>query len=79
MTVRDLITRLAAYPPDATVVNVHDAMSHEPRIIDSNGGNAHTFLLVGAKPLKHGDNPYRRGALEQLFDGCSTGIEDDPA
>lgn len=56
MNVRQLITQLADYSPNAEVViHIHG------------DGRAEINVLSNATPT----NPYRRGALEQLFDEVS--------
>lgn len=75
MKVRDLITKLAAYPPDVDIILVAGTLVGEPTITDNHPSR--TAVLV---PHLHVDgistegNAYRRGALEQLFDEVSTGI-----
>lgn len=84
MKVRDLITLLADYPPNA---EIHLIGLEEPWLADRSeytldeaqalcedcSGN---MLLIDGR--KTDDNAYRRGALEQLFDEVSTGIKDRP-
>lgn len=80
MTIRELITKLAAYPPDA---KIHLIGLEEPWLVDQS-----EYTLDEAQALcedcsdnvlfidgrKTDDNAYRRGALDQLFDEVSTGI-----
>lgn len=84
MTVRQLVTLLAAYPPDAEVGIIVIGQDGFPLGADilAVGSEQQVLSLPGQSgvtiedaPLEHGDNPYRRGALEQLFDSCSTGID----
>jgi hypothetical protein len=87
MTVRELITKLADYPPDAEV-HIADNMGELEDaflpIVDNstpksarcpNKDDMHwadcSHIFIGA--VRTNDNAFRRGALEQLFDGCSTG------
>lgn len=86
MTSKDLITILANYPPDAEVSVIDVTPDHhhmEPAsVVDERTADAcppgydRTAILVEARELPFDGGAFRRGALEQLFDGASTGLED---
>lgn len=73
MTVRQLITLLAAYPPDAIVEVVHsnNDITAVSDVVDgpfASTSVARTRLLVLAERTE--DNWIRRGGLEQVFDSA---------
>lgn len=80
MTVRELITKLANFPPDAraSVGDERDGTIHpiSDVTIESQFGEPDIdgSLLIIVDESETDDNAYRRGALDQLFDEVSTGI-----
>lgn len=80
MTVRELITRLANFPPSANVSvgDERDGTIHgiADVTIEAQFGesNVDGSLLIIVDESETESNAYRRGALDQLFDEVSTGI-----
>lgn len=84
MTIRELITRLANYPPDAEVLLYtgptgyieldENSVQHYNPDGDTNYPDEPLAGVIEVKGTTTDDNAYRRGALDQLFDEVSTGV-----
>lgn len=73
MNVRELITILADYPPDAEITLVDmstDFTEGNVQIIDRYGGYYEQLVIIVDAKKRIDDEFLRQGALDQLFDGC---------
>ena len=89
MTVRQLITLLSNYPPDAKVDIIDgvpdgedgfeyrriSCVGSDEQVMSVVPGTAASGLVVDESQLEFDGGAFRRGALEQLFDGASTGLD----
>lgn len=82
MNVRQLITKLSRFDPDARVdiIGLTCGEVWEPVVLDTEheASEDHEMgMFVYGEELDNEFNRYRAGALEQLFDATSTGLPDD--